>query len=444
MKNNLKQKIVIVCLIIVSTLGNIWGDTTKQLYKESSKDQFIKKDETVVKNETKKPIKVQFKKIEVSEAIKLSELEQKPIFILFNFNDTIENENQDTILATNDTLIALINSHFINIQLNKQEIDAEKLKAKLKFSENTKYLFWNPSDSSILELNSDDSYGIFLEFSYSVAHHKKYYNLLFTEPDNQNYLYKTYGFMNKTETEKVKELIDSVNVATINSNDTITRYEFFNNCYWAQLDWKSQTYNVLLNAKNVQKANLFFEVDTVSNFAMETISLYAYFLTTNIPYIDYQTNEAVWKEYESKMDLLLAATTIDVQDFIDEYFYYLFNRVDTTNLIQFNQFLEKLAVKFNAGNYCVSKSRLFNLLFWANYELNYQMLYSMLKNQVVYPKTAYHQLQFAQLLKYKKQTEQAINIEKAVRKTLGKKKYNQLQLLVTNDFKEVLKSWQEQ
>jgi hypothetical protein len=442
MKNN--QKLVLATLIIVSTLGTIWGDNTKQLYKESSKDPFVQKDEQVVKNELKKPFKVQFKKIEVSEAIKLSELERKPIFILFNFNDTIVNENQDTILATNDSLAALINTHFINIQLNKQEIEAEKLKTKLKLGDNTKYVFWNPSDSSILELYKDVSDDTFLDFSYSVANHKKYYNLLLKEPNNQNYLYKTYSFMNKAETEKVKELIDSVNVATINSNDTILRYEFFNNCYWAQLDWKSQTYNVLLNAKNPQKANFYCEADTIYNVAMETISLYAYFLTTNIPYLDYASNEAVWKEYESKMDLLLAAPTIDVQDFIDEYFYYLFNRVDTTNLIQFNQFLEKLAVKFNAGNYCMSEPRIFNLLLWANYELNYQMLYSMLKNQVVYPKTAYHQLQFAQLLKYKKQTEKAINIEKAVRKTVGKKKYNQLSKTVNEDFKEVLKSWQEQ
>jgi hypothetical protein len=301
----------------------------------------------------------------------------------------VKAKNQDAMLATKDTLIALINLNFINIQLNKQDIADETLKAKLGLNDDTKYLFWTHADSSILELYSDVSHETFLDYTHSVAHHKKYYDLLFAEPDNQNYLYKTYCFMNKTETEKVKALIDSVNVAAINANDTILRYEFYNNCYRAYLDWKSQTYQVLLHAKNIQKANFFTESDSISNFASETISLYAYFLTTNIPYVDYPTNETIWKEYEAKLDMLFATTIVDVQDFIDEYYFQLFNRVNENNLSMLNQFLEKIALKFNAGNYYMSEPRLFNLLFGANFKTTDEMLCTMLKSMAINKKTAY-------------------------------------------------------
>jgi hypothetical protein len=419
MKNNPRLKLVLATLILSIKIGNTWGDNTKSSYNECSKAKFTENDKQLLEKETKNSMKVWFQKIEVSEAVKLSELERKPIFILFNFNDTVKAENQDAMIATNDSLITLINMNFINIQLNKQDKDAETLKAKLGLNDNTKYLFWTPADSSILQLYSDVSDETFLDYTHSVAHHKKYYDLLFAEPDNQNYLYKTYSFMNKTETEKVKSLIDSVNVAAINANDTILRYEFYNNCYWAFLDWKSQTYQTLLQAKNPQKANYFTDADTISNFASETISLYAYFLTTNIPYLDYPTNETIWKEYEAKLDMLLATPIVDVQDFIDEYYFQLLNRVDENNLPQLNQFLEKIALKFNAGNYYMSEPRLFNLLFGANFKTNNQMLCTMLKSMAINKKTAYHQMQFAQLHRFKKQTQEAQRIENLVLATIG-------------------------
>jgi hypothetical protein len=444
MKNNPKLKLVLVTLILSIKLGTIWGDNTKLPYTIGYEVQLIRNDKQVTENATKEAMKVSFQKIGLSEAIKLSELERKPIFILFSFNDTVKAENQDAMLAKNDSLIALINMNFINIQLNKQDKDAETLKAKLGLNDDTKYLFWKPSDSSILELYSDVSDQTFLDYTHSVAHHKKYYDLLFAEPDNQNYLYKTYCFMNKTETEKVKALIDSVNVAAINANDTILRYEFYNNCYWAFLDWKSQTYQVLLHAKNIQKANFFTESDTISNFASETISLYAYFLTTNIPYVDYLTNETIWKEYEAKLDMLLATPIVDVQDFIDEYYFQLLNRVDENNLPQLNQFLEKIALKFNAGNYYMSEPRLFNLLFGANFKTNDQMLCTMLKSMAINKKTAYHQMQFAQLHRFKKQTQEAQRIENLVLATIGEVEYQKLALLVHKEFNSVASFWYEQ
>jgi hypothetical protein len=250
--------------------------------------------------------------------------------------------------------------------------------------------------------------------------------------------------MNKTETEKVKELIDSVNVAALNANDTILRYEFYNNCYWAFLDWKSQTYQVLLHAKNIQKANFFTESDTISNFAQETTSLYAYFLTTNIPYVDYPTNETLWKEYEAKLDMLLATPIVDVQDFIDEYYFQLFNRVDENNLPQLHQFLEKIALKFNAGNYYMSERRLFNLLFGANFKTTDEMLCTMLKSMAINKKTAYHQMQFAELHRFKKQTQEAQRIENVVLVTIGEVEYQKLALLVHQEFNSVASFWYEQ
>jgi hypothetical protein len=444
MKNNPKLKLVLASLILSIKMGTIWGNNAKPPYIVGSEVQLIRNDKQVTENATKEAMKVSFQKIGLSEAIKLSELERKPIFILFNFNDTVKAENQDLMLATNDSLIAMINSHFINIQLNKQDIAAETLKAKLGLNDITKYLFWTPADSSILELYSNASDATFLDYTHSVAYHKKYYDLLFAEPDNQNYLYKTYSFMNKAETEKVKALIDSVNVAAINANDTILRYEFYNNCYWAFLDWKSQTFLTLLQAKNPQKANYFTESDTVSNFEQETISLYAYFLTTNIPYVDYPTNETLWKEYESKMDLILSSPTIDVQDFIDEYYFQLFNRVNENNLPQLNQFLEKIALKFNAGNYYMSEPRLFNLLFGASYKTTDEMLCTMLKSMAINKKTAYHQMQFAELYRFKKQTQEAQRIENVVLVTIGEVEYQKLALLVHQEFNSVASFWYEQ